>query len=71
MEGTGTHVEPVLFIGIVYCYCLLLLFVCSCYGAENDEQKCCNTCEEVREAYRKKGWAISNPKVRERHGYIV
>ena len=24
---------------------------------------CCTTCEEVREAYRKKGWAISNPKV--------
>ncbi|GAB4830823.1 hypothetical protein Ancab_004851 [Ancistrocladus abbreviatus] len=25
----------------------------------NDD--CCNSCEEVREAYRKKGWAISNP----------
>ncbi|KAM6553362.1 hypothetical protein CsatB_014124 [Cannabis sativa] len=38
----------------------------SCYGAKatsnnvNDEN-CCNTCEQVREAYRKKGWALSNP----------
>jgi hypothetical protein len=33
----------------------------SCYGAETPEQKCCNTCEEVREAYRRKGWAFSDP----------
>jgi hypothetical protein len=31
----------------------------SCYGAGN--QKCCNTCQEVREAYRKAGWAFTNP----------
>jgi hypothetical protein len=23
--------------------------------------KCCNTCEEVREAYRLKGWALQDP----------
>jgi len=28
----------------------------SCYGAENAERKCCNTCNEVREAYRLKTW---------------
>jgi len=28
----------------------------SCYGAETEETKCCNTCEEVKEAYKKKGW---------------
>ncbi|KAH7524422.1 hypothetical protein FEM48_Zijuj06G0117500 [Ziziphus jujuba var. spinosa] len=33
----------------------------SCYGAEASDEECCNNCEEVREAYRKKGWAISNP----------
>ncbi|XP_064597397.1 endoplasmic reticulum-Golgi intermediate compartment protein 3-like [Liolophura sinensis] len=33
----------------------------SCYGAETVDKKCCNTCEEVREAYRKKGWAFNNP----------
>ncbi|KAK3747231.1 hypothetical protein RRG08_005867 [Elysia crispata] len=33
----------------------------SCYGAENFEQKCCNSCEDVREAYRRKGWALHNP----------
>ena len=26
---------------------------------QSDDQ-CCNTCEEVREAYRKKGWALTN-----------
>ncbi|KAL8523472.1 hypothetical protein ACS0TY_013434 [Phlomoides rotata] len=33
----------------------------SCYGAEVSDDECCNNCEEVREAYRKKGWALSNP----------
>ncbi|KAK1288604.1 Protein disulfide-isomerase 5-3 [Acorus calamus] len=33
----------------------------SCYGAEAADEDCCNTCEEVREAYRKKGWGMSNP----------
>ncbi|XP_076069663.1 endoplasmic reticulum-Golgi intermediate compartment protein 3 [Oratosquilla oratoria] len=30
----------------------------SCYGAEHGGLKCCNTCEEVKEAYRRKGWAL-------------
>lgn len=33
----------------------------SCYGAEESDDHCCNSCEEVREAYRKKGWGMSNP----------
>ncbi|XP_010690474.2 uncharacterized protein LOC104904004 [Beta vulgaris subsp. vulgaris] len=32
----------------------------SCYGAETSDDHCCNSCEEVREAYRKKGWALTN-----------
>ncbi|XP_066380960.1 uncharacterized protein [Miscanthus floridulus] len=32
----------------------------SCYGAEETDDQCCNSCEEVRDAYRKKGWAINN-----------
>ena len=28
----------------------------SCYGAETEERKCCNTCNDVREAYRIKTW---------------
>ncbi|KAG9158442.1 hypothetical protein Leryth_013175 [Lithospermum erythrorhizon] len=32
----------------------------SCYGAETSDDDCCNTCEEVREAYRKRGWAMSD-----------
>jgi len=31
----------------------------TCYGAENDRWKCCETCDDVREAYRDKGWAFS------------
>ncbi|XP_055458303.1 endoplasmic reticulum-Golgi intermediate compartment protein 3 isoform X1 [Meriones unguiculatus] len=33
----------------------------SCYGAESDDIKCCNSCEDVREAYRRRGWAFKNP----------
>uniref|UniRef100_A0A2K5QHR5 Endoplasmic reticulum-Golgi intermediate compartment protein n=1 Tax=Cebus imitator TaxID=2715852 RepID=A0A2K5QHR5_CEBIM len=33
----------------------------SCYGAESEDIKCCNTCEDVREAYRRRGWAFKNP----------
>ncbi|XP_059653327.1 uncharacterized protein LOC132300320 [Cornus florida] len=32
----------------------------SCYGAETADDDCCNSCEEVREAYRKKGWGMTN-----------
>ncbi len=28
----------------------------SCYGAETEAKKCCNTCEEVRTAYSRKSW---------------
>eukprot|EP00128_Syssomonas_multiformis_P010518 Colp12_sorted_trinity150504_noHs@32023 len=31
----------------------------SCFGAESEELPCCHTCEDVREAYRRKGWAFS------------
>lgn len=30
----------------------------SCYGAEIPPRNCCNTCEEVRDAYRVRGWAF-------------
>ncbi|XP_034270021.1 endoplasmic reticulum-Golgi intermediate compartment protein 3 isoform X3 [Pantherophis guttatus] len=33
----------------------------SCYGAEYEDIKCCNTCDDVREAYRRRGWAFKNP----------
>ncbi|OEL21199.1 Endoplasmic reticulum-Golgi intermediate compartment protein 3 [Dichanthelium oligosanthes] len=32
----------------------------SCYGSEESDDQCCNSCEEVRDAYRKKGWALTN-----------
>eukprot|EP00667_Euglena_gracilis_P010312 EG_transcript_10495 len=31
----------------------------SCYGAELVPSQCCNTCDEVKEAYRARGWALS------------
>ncbi|KAJ7414855.1 Endoplasmic reticulum-Golgi intermediate compartment protein 3 [Pitangus sulphuratus] len=33
----------------------------SCYGAESEDIRCCNTCDDVREAYRRRGWAFKNP----------
>ena len=45
----------------------------SCYGAESDDIKCCNTCEEVREAYRKKGWSFAvknNIRQCSREGFV-
>lgn len=32
----------------------------SCYGAETADTKCCNTCEEVRVAYRLRGWGLES-----------
>ncbi|KAL7157182.1 hypothetical protein ABFS83_02G060200 [Erythranthe nasuta] len=32
----------------------------SCFGAETSDEECCNSCEEVREAYRKRGWGMTN-----------
>lgn len=29
-------------------------------GCVQSDDDCCNSCEEVREAYRKKGWAMTN-----------
>eukprot|EP00163_Fabomonas_tropica_P018622 TRINITY_DN33008_c0_g1_i1.p1 TRINITY_DN33008_c0_g1~~TRINITY_DN33008_c0_g1_i1.p1 ORF type:complete len:349 (-),score=97.88 TRINITY_DN33008_c0_g1_i1:77-1099(-) len=31
----------------------------SCYGAEEKAGDCCNTCDEVRAAYRRKSWAFT------------
>ncbi len=28
----------------------------SCYGAETDEHQCCNTCDEVKQAYMRRTW---------------
>ncbi|CAB3377491.1 Hypothetical predicted protein [Cloeon dipterum] len=33
----------------------------SCYGAESEDLKCCNTCADVREAYRNKQWSLPEP----------
>lgn len=33
----------------------------SCYGGIAPEGGCCNTCEDVRQAYVNKGWSFTNP----------
>lgn len=53
------------------CYHLESLSTCDCslwqfivyliVDCVQEEDHCCNNCEDVREAYRKKGWAFSNP----------
>lgn len=35
----------------------------SCFGAEASDDECCNSCDEVREAYRRKGWGLTNPEL--------
>lgn len=34
------------------------IYMCTCFYF----CRCCNTCEDVREAYRKKGWAFNSPE---------
>lgn len=33
----------------------------SCYGGLEPEGGCCNTCEDVRQAYMNRGWSFGNP----------
>lgn len=33
----------------------------SCYGGVEPESGCCNSCEDVRQAYTNKGWSFGNP----------
>lgn len=33
----------------------------SCYGGEPPKSGCCNTCEEVKEAYALRGWSFTDP----------
>ncbi|KDN42275.1 hypothetical protein RSAG8_06942, partial [Rhizoctonia solani AG-8 WAC10335] len=35
----------------------------SCYGGEEPEGGCCQTCESVRQAYLTKGWTIDDPNL--------
>jgi len=35
------------------------------------DEHCCNSCEEVREAYRKKGWAMTNMDLIDQVGFIL
>ncbi|KAF8976051.1 Endoplasmic reticulum-Golgi intermediate compartment protein 3 [Entomortierella lignicola] len=44
-----------------------------CYGAAKPDSGCCNTCDDVREAYGRSGWTFNHPENIEqcvREGYI-
>lgn len=34
----------------------------SCYGGQAPEGGCCNTCEDVRQAYVNRGWSFTQPE---------
>ena|SRR5258708_4316242 len=36
-------------------------FCGSCYGGVAPESGCCQTCEDVRQAYSDRGWSFTNP----------
>lgn len=55
-----THIEGVLYVINLSKFLLLIFLIILLVTVQSDED-CCNNCEEVREAYRKKGWALSNP----------
>ncbi|KAF9097611.1 hypothetical protein BGX23_008337 [Mortierella sp. AD031] len=43
------------------------------YGAQKPESGCCNTCEDVRQAYSRSGWPFNHPETIDqctREGYL-
>ena len=42
----------------------------SCYGGVEPESGCCNSCDEVRQAYVNRGWSFANPEGVEQVGLI-
>jgi len=43
----------------------------SCYGAETEDKKCCNTCEEVKQQYIKKSWKFVPTTIEQCKGEIL
>lgn len=43
----------------------------SCYGADGPSNGCCNSCEDVRQAYANKGWSFGNPDGIEQVGHSI
>lgn len=35
------------------------------------EAECCNSCDEVREAYRRRGWGLMNPDLIDQVGGFI
>lgn len=50
-------------------------FYACCNGFDSDisqsDDDCCNSCEEVREAYRKKGWGLTNADLIDQVGWLM
>jgi len=43
----------------------------SCYGAETEDKKCCNTCEDVKRQYMKKSWKFVPGTIEQCKGDVV
>ncbi len=43
----------------------------SCYGGVEPESGCCNTCDEVRQAYVNRGWSFNRPDSIEQVGVLL
>ena len=43
----------------------------SCYGAETEDKKCCNTCEEVKQQYIRKSWKFVATTVDQCRGELL
>lgn len=43
----------------------------SCYGGLEPESGCCNTCDDVRNAYVNRGWSFSDPDAIEQVSRIL
>lgn len=43
----------------------------SCYGAETEDQPCCNTCQEVKQQYLKKSWKFVPTTVEQCRGEML
>jgi hypothetical protein len=50
LDGEIVQVDPAKLSDPEYCG--------NCYGAAQNEDDCCNTCEDVRAAYQSQGWAL-------------
>lgn len=60
-------------IAVTYSYVCIFscFFLSNAFRYLQSDDDCCNSCEEVREMYRKKGWALTNPDLIDQVSILV